>query len=347
MINTENAYFDELAIHHIGSKSHDEELGLSESTIDVGDQLQVILLRYFFNHFKSPEYFCLDVDQENQEGHHVFTHSSKLIEGSSTLFDYSTSIARHLFNQSNHPNIKSGDLLVAHVKDVLIDDEMIDAIVIVKSESKDDFIKILKSGSSFDLKTDQGIFVDKIDKVCVIFNTEKASGFKLAIADKSNNTTEAMYWKHDFLKAKPRNDDFHHTKDYIYATKSFIKDRLEPLYEMDKTDEAAILNRSKTFFKHEEDFESESYAKEVFQDDKVASLFEEYKADVRQEKNIPLADTFQVSQSAVKNYSKVFKSVIKLDKNFHIYVHGDRNLIERGTDDMGRKYYRIFYENEA
>ena len=27
---------------------------------------------------------------------------------------------------------------------------------------------------------------------------------------------------------------------------------------------------------------------------------------------------------------RVFKSVLKLDKNFHIYIHGDRNKIERG-----------------
>ncbi|MEZ4893945.1 MAG: hypothetical protein R2778_13135 [Saprospiraceae bacterium] len=44
---------------------------------------------------------------------------------------------------------------------------------------------------------------------------------------------------------------------------------------------------------------------------------------------------------------KVFKSVLKLDKNFHIYVHGRRDLIERGFDEQkGKKFYKVYYENE-
>lgn len=39
------------------------------------------------------------------------------------------------------------------------------------------------------------------------------------------------------------------------------------------------------------------------------------------------------------------KCVIKLDKNFHVYIHGDRNLIENGADDRG-KFVKIYY-NEA
>lgn len=42
-----------------------------------------------------------------------------------------------------------------------------------------------------------------------------------------------------------------------------------------------------------------------------------------------------------------FKGVLKLAKNFHIYIHGDRNKIEQGVDEKGRKYYKIYYEQEA
>lgn len=41
------------------------------------------------------------------------------------------------------------------------------------------------------------------------------------------------------------------------------------------------------------------------------------------------------------------KSVIKLDKNFHIYIHGSHDLIHQGIDpDTGKKFYKIFYDNE-
>ncbi len=43
-----------------------------------------------------------------------------------------------------------------------------------------------------------------------------------------------------------------------------------------------------------------------------------------------------------------FKSVLKLDKNFHIYIHGDKELIEKGYDDaVGKKFYKIYYDEEA
>jgi hypothetical protein len=49
----------------------------------------------------------------------------------------------------------------------------------------------------------------------------------------------------------------------------------------------------------------------------------------------------------VKKQARVFKSVLKLDKNFHIYIHGNRELIEQGVEKDGRKFYKIYFEKEA
>ena len=48
----------------------------------------------------------------------------------------------------------------------------------------------------------------------------------------------------------------------------------------------------------------------------------------------------------MKKQARAFKSVLKLDKNFHIYIHGDRNMIEQGIDNDGRKFYKIYYQEE-
>jgi hypothetical protein len=48
----------------------------------------------------------------------------------------------------------------------------------------------------------------------------------------------------------------------------------------------------------------------------------------------------------VKKQARVFKNILKLDKNFDIYIHGNRELIEKGIDENGRKYYKIYYEEE-
>ncbi|MCB0771369.1 MAG: nucleoid-associated protein, partial [Flavobacteriales bacterium] len=62
---------------------------------------------------------------------------------------------------------------------------------------------------------------------------------------------------------------------------------------------------------------------------------------------VDIQDNFEISAQAVKRQARIFKSVLKLDKNFHIYIHGDRNKIEHGVDESGRKFYKIYYEQET
>ena len=59
-----------------------------------------------------------------------------------------------------------------------------------------------------------------------------------------------------------------------------------------------------------------------------------------------IASNFGISADAVKKQSRLYKSVVKLDKNFHIYIHGRTDLIEKGMDRDGRKYYKIYYQEE-
>ena len=61
---------------------------------------------------------------------------------------------------------------------------------------------------------------------------------------------------------------------------------------------------------------------------------------------LQLENSFDVNQTAVKKQGRAFKSVIKLDKNFHIYIHGNRNLVEQGEDEHG-KYYKLYFQEES
>ena len=168
----------------------------------------------------------------------------------------------------------------------------------------------------------------------------------MCIKDHSNSQ-EANYWKHDFLNVLERNDDYHATKNYIELTKSFIKDRLVPIYDIDRTEEAGILHRSKEFFKKVERFEEDEYKDRVFfENDKVIDAFSEYREDYVKERGMELEETFFVHPKAVAKQSKYFRSVLKLDKNFHIYIHGNHDLIEKGKDEKGT-YYKVYYEEES
>ncbi len=344
MINTLEASIEKLCAHYVGIEEGDN-LELSASLSELNNaSLHTSLLQYFFKSFTLAEFYSFDTKKENNQ---IFGLAKLIFDAPSELLEHSRSIAQHLHNSSQHPNIKSGELIVAYANNVLIEDEMLEAICIFKSEKKHDFIRIEQSDEKYTLESLQGILPSHIDKACIIFNTEQGSGYKICSIDKSNTEKNAQFWQKDFLGLRFRDDDFHNTKGYIEATKQFIDDRMKPMFNTDKGDEVGILQRSKSFLEQEEKFDAQEYTKEIFRDEKVIEEFNDYKQEYENLNNRELKDSFSVNMAAVKNQSRVFKSVLKLDKNFHVYIHGNRNMISKGRDEDGRKFYKLYYEEEV
>jgi len=79
----------------------------------------------------------------------------------------------------------------------------------------------------------------------------------------------------------------------------------------------------------------------------VIDSFKNYKNTYADENRVSFEESFNINPSAVKKQAKNFKRIIKLDKNFHIYIHGKREFVEKGFDgDRGLHYYKLFYEEE-
>lgn len=348
MINYIEGKLEEMCGHRIHHQDEDVSISYTKGPLFLKDgALESTLLKFFFDKFKHPVYFNFTAHQGDLGDNVVYQSVCEIFEDPKNLFQESKKITKFLHQNSNHPNIKSGDVLISYVKDILIDDEMLDAICIYKIENKQSFVTLDIDNDTYHLGLLKGINTDKLDKGCIIFNTEKEDGYKICTIDRSNSGVEAQFWMKNFLNVTHRSDAYHHTKHVIEATKSFIEERVKPIYEIDRTDEADMLNKSKVYLNQVEDFDSNSYAKEIFQDDRIVSDFNTYRKDADATKSKAFSDNFTINPTAVKNHSNVFKSVIKLDKNFHVYVHGDRSRIIRGVDDEGRKYYTLYYDNES
>ena len=347
MINHVEAYLDSISVHHIPHFEESSGPRYSESAFQFDNpEMRETLLRLFFNSFKEPEYFKFNNIEDNSNV--VYDLVSAIFDNPESTHAVSLELAKHLFQQSKHPQIKSGDLMVAYVQDVLIDDEMLPAVVIIKSENKETFLKIDNQNGRRELRLDSGIPTGKLDKACIIFDTGREQGYKCCVLDKTKTGEEAVFWTKYFLDLKHQFNDYQKTKVYIQATKGFIDERLKPMYDVEKQDEAQILDLSKTYFNNNDAFDEGSYLDELFGDqEEIKSEFRTYRDDFEEERGVPVFDDFNVSQAAVKKQSKVFRSVIKLDKNFHIYVHGNRNMIEKGEDEMGRKFYKLYFDSES
>jgi hypothetical protein len=334
----------QLVTHHIGNKLRDEKYFLSSEYTIIEDETKVFLLKYFISSLKAEEFYSF-THSVKLELNSIFSIIENIFSSPRKFIPNSQSIAKLLYEQSMHPKIKKGELNIAYFSNVTLDDEVIDAIGIFKSETNVPFLKIKSEKTKFNINHEFGFEVKGMDKGCIVFNTDKQNGYKILIAD--NKSGETQYWKDDFLKVRPCSDDYHQTKDFMNITKDFVTNQLSEEFEVSKADKIDLLNRSVDYFKRHDDFDKKHFEKEVFQDSDIIKSFRKFDSAFREENDIDLNDNFEISQQAVKKQAKAFKSVLKLDKNFHIYIHGDKEMIEQGVERDGRKYYKIYYKNES
>jgi hypothetical protein len=348
MINQENATLLKLSAHQIGNKTNDEELIVSKKEQEIGDnQMQTVLMKYFLNSFHSTEFYNFTSTNDDHNLNPVFQFARNIFESPKAFHMNSVSIAKHLYEVSLHPQIKSGDLFVALFSGVEIEGQAMDVIGIFKSENKTDFINVdAKKSGEFELNCARGISTDKLDKACLIYNIDEELGYRISIIDKSNKSSEAQYWKEQFLNVKELNNNFHATKNFLDIARHYVTDQITEEFELSKPEQMQYLSKSLDYFKNHDDFNQREFEKEVFEDPHVIKSFRKFDNNFREQFNIEMEDEFEISSEVVKKQSRVFKSVLKLDKNFHIYIHGDSRLIEKGVEKDGRKYYKIYYKED-
>jgi len=332
MIN--EALIDSLALHIVGNNMNDEKLTLSKSPIEIDDEIRAILSAHFITGFKTNKYYNF-YHENGFQSNPIFENIAEIFENPDKLFDISVELANKLFDSTDSDKIKSGEFYVTYFKDCYLDGENIEAVGLFKTESKETFLKIYPTSENFILEKEDGISLKKIDKGCMIFNTEKDKGFLIAITD---GIKDENYWCNNFLAIKPFDNSYTKTQSIMKVCKGFVEEKLPEDFEVNKADQIELLNRSVDYFKTHEVFDKSEFEQQVLQQPEIINSFRDFE-------DLATDLTFEIAPQAVKKESKTFKSVLKLDKNFHIYIHGDRSLIERGEED-GKKYYKIFYSKE-
>ncbi|MDX2303383.1 MAG: nucleoid-associated protein [Microscillaceae bacterium] len=337
---------NKMVLHQIGHKTAGEGLRLSRDLIPLDNpDLKDLILKYFLSPFKTPNFYNFS-HPGDLNLNEVYHYASLIFQNQENFYEQSVHIAQHLYEQSQHPKIKSGEFYLCYLENCMVEDELTDALGLFKSETKDTFLKISNRNDSFVIDFENGINIQKLDKGCLIFNTEARLGYKVCVIDALNKTQEAHYWMDDFLKVSPRADNFYHTRNYMQVCRDFIEEvNQEDL--LDRKDQIQLLNKSVAYFKEQENFDVQDFEEKVIQNPETIDAFRNFKKSFEQEKEIQFQDTFDISTQAVKKNQRIFKSVLKLDKNFSIYVHGEPNKIEKGFDEeKNLRYYKFYYEEE-
>lgn len=343
MINLDNCSIAKCIVHKVGNKLRDEKLELSRTQLVITEEMEKVLHLYFLKYFKQNNelhQFHHDIELSMNE---VYNCAEKLFEGGQ-FNGAANNIARHLYEQARNASIKSGELFVALFEDIEINQTTCSGIGIFKSERKDEYLRLDEADHEIEIAVETGINPGKLDKGCLILNTGDEEGFTVLTYEQ--NSAETDYWRKEFLSIRPRNDSYQQTKNYLSLCREFVQDKLDSEFNVTKADKIDLLNRSVEYFKEKEDFKAKEFAEEVFEDPDVIKSFKKFQREYVSENEGEFEDNFEISHQAVKKQARIFKSVLKLDKNFHIYIHGDRNLIEQGTEKDGRKFYKIYFEKE-
>lgn len=348
MLNLYPTQIESISLHRVGNQNKGEQIFLSKEPYALDDETTGLLKEYFFKPFREKEEnyfrFANDVHLEFNE---VFKIASDIFSDPSTLHPNSQKLARHLFEQSKHPHIKSGEVCVVYLTDVLLDNTKTDAIGIFKSELKHDFLQFEQKVDSLEIQIQQGININRLDKGCLIFDVHKEEGYKLLSVD--NNKYDAKYWLEQFLDVDPLTDENFYTKNYLKFCQNFAKDVVLPAE--DKQQEVMFMNRAVNHFAKNDAFEESNFLNEVLENPELIPEFKHYKVEKGPKYSIEDVSNFNIANKAVSDTRKKIKNVIELDTNIQIKLdfinpESAEKFVEKGWDEERQMYYYLIYFNK-
>lgn len=348
MTGIDSIQLQQVIAHKVGNSSRDEDLKLSENALTLNDRdVQKLLNKFFLGPFNEQEQYhfthisSLDLNE-------VYSYVSTIFSDQKTFKQQTILLAKFLYSKSTHARVKEGEMYVAMFDEVPLNGEYLQAIGIFKSETKETFLKVFPHGQSLEIAQEEGININKLDKGCLIFKTNKEEGYVVCIVDHTNKQNDTQYWVTDFLQVTPYADAYHNTSAALQMCRLFVTNEYAEHFDVAKSDQIDLMNRSLDYFKTKDHFNIDEFKEEVIHHQEVTESFTKFKAHYEAVKEVAIMDDFAIHIAAVKKQSRVFKSILKLDKNFHVYIHGRQDLIEKGIDEkMGKKYYKLYFDEES
>ena len=332
------AFINKIICHHYSQDAY--KCLLNNTCMSVENLDSIILKDFFIKPFST------------QKGEFSFSHPVSLdynivFQSALGLLDNgdfvkcSQDIFRHLQSVSTLPTIKDGDIFVAKVEDIIMNNSYYEGLGIFKIESKSDFIETFvdsKGNMQFSVKS--GFPSNRIDKAClIVFSSEKPVCY---LIDRSKDT---KFWRQDFLGVVPRATSYSQSRSTMQMFKSFIEEQLPDVSKITKADQINLINKCSELMKEADMLNIDETARSLFKDSKITNQFAEYRKVFEQRESLILQDSFGVDKKAVA----VLKSTrrIKLDDTAEIHLMKTGSFLERGFDDeKGMYYYKLYFSKE-
>ncbi len=347
MIDITESTIERIVIHKIGCKSLAENDPRKENFYSkheiqfIDEDTQSILKNFFGLVLKSPEYYKF---QDNNSS--VPQEVRRIFEQKANFYDASIQMAKKIYNITDEENQCYSELYLVYFSNCVVDDITTTAVGIYMSDAKETFLKIMQNENEVNFQQEKGISLKKLDRGCIIFNVEEDSGYIIKAQD--NTKGDNVYWIDSFLEAKAIENEYFNTESFLKICKEFNDEVLAKNESVKNEERIQFLQNSLNYFQTNQTFNQEQFANETIGNEAVIHEFNNFKQRYRNNHEIEAPETFDIDETAVKKSKKYLRSVIKLDKNFHIYVHSRPEFLQRGYDEeKGKSFYKVFFEIES
>ncbi|MEN8929096.1 MAG: nucleoid-associated protein [Flavobacteriales bacterium] len=346
MLNTKRTFIERITLQKVGSKQREELNFLAKAEVALSDNEDKALKSFFLSSVKSSI-------ELNKFSHHVSLEYNTMYDLTKMYFaqeqdfiPYSNAVLGHLYENSTHPQIKTGELFVVEFHDIEFNDIVTTAIGVFKIEKKLEFLNFNHREDGIDFIIDKGVKLQKIDKGCLIINTETDDGLRILSVD--NNSYDASYWKNDFLGVEEVHNDSFQTKHYLNMISDFSANLV---VDNDTLAQKDFINQTMRVFNENEFINNDILKEELLEPFEITEKFEEYKEEYKQIHNLDLEPSFNIEQTTLKKEKKKIKSEILLDTMIQIKIDANeidtvKENIERGYDEEKRMHYYKVYFNE-
>ncbi|MEN8186352.1 MAG: nucleoid-associated protein [Bacteroidota bacterium] len=348
MIKRNKAVIPKLIIHKVGNKFNETRNLFSEEPVIFDEDSYKLMMPFLLKPFGN-------VTETFRFHHHadinmneLFNYSKSIFSEEESFVDVSKNIVKHLFEQSNSAQIKTGDVIVVLFEDIEYNEINTNALGIFKIENKTDFFQTFVEGENIDVMVQKGISTKKIDKGCLIVNYSDDEGYVVLSVD--NNNYDAQYWIKNFLNIKYADDKNSHTQAYLEMCKDFSDEVLKNDYNTQE--HSHFLAKTVDFLKENDTVNIHDFKEEVFEEDKQKELFDEYKKVYEDDRDTLIRNQFHVSDVVLKKQKQKLKTEIKLDTNIQIKLDVDApdaagEYLEMGYDEEKKmKFYKVFFNEE-
>ena len=337
-----------IVLAKVGNPQREEPLVTSKEVFKVHEEDQEALTALLLKPFK------------NLVGHRFYHHSSldknevyscaqSVFANPDSLFATGCEIARQLYAKSTHPNIKAGDLCIALIDDISVDEDKVQGLCILKSESMVPFLSISTRNGDLQLSTEQGINPEKIDKGCLILDHSADQGYYVLTFDRAG--ADSRFWVRDFLGLQA-------VPDAAFLTDAYAKmavAALEPVSPPSSDDDTPpwetkhAAREALDYFEERDTFSLEAFESEVLKTPEAVARFHDERSRLEEEHGAPLGTDFEIAKKQVNKAKKRLNSVLKLDTGVEIHIKaGDEEpVLERGFDPAkSMKFIKVFFHQD-